>query len=177
MASQSNPAGRLHELIVKAATTRNPQSALTIKEAWRHALEVDPDDDSTLLRRLGLVYALPAQIRAQVSELPGETHELYLRHLPRIESALQADGRTAGQARMPRASEFALLVNPWATRRRTCSLLLVVIWSTRSRRGPWPASLRRRHVADGANRLSHNVGPHTWSLRSPSRAAASPRSC
>src|SRR5262245_52966392 len=52
------------------------------------------------------------------------------------------DGRTAGQARMPRDSKLARLVKPWATRRRTWSLLLVPSsrpLEMRPARGAWKA--------------------------------------
>jgi hypothetical protein len=80
-----NPAARLLGLIMDAGA--GPEDS-QIKQVWARVLHAE-DDDSLLLRRLGIVYGLPQAIRDQVATLPNENHQLLLKQIPKIEGALQ----------------------------------------------------------------------------------------
>ena len=54
---------------------------------WRTVLEAS--DDPELLRRLGLVMAMPSEIRSRVEAIPGVNSELVLRELPTVEMSMQ----------------------------------------------------------------------------------------
>jgi hypothetical protein len=79
-----DPAARLHRLLSDARGL-SPQS--TMRRNWAKLLGVDPDDRTTLLKRLGEVIALPEEVRLALMEAV-QDHEDVARHLPEIEKAL-----------------------------------------------------------------------------------------
>lgn len=86
MERQNNPAGRLLALIERG-TPPDVSPEASIRDAWMKIL--DADDDAVLLRRLGMVYALPGAIRGQVLALDNVNQGLLLQELPKVEQALQ----------------------------------------------------------------------------------------
>jgi hypothetical protein len=90
MASTSNPAGRLHTILARAAAAPNSRDGLLVRDALSRGLELPEDATQALfLRRYGMLVDLPQQIREGVSYLPAGGQELYLRHLDTFEAALQ----------------------------------------------------------------------------------------
>lgn len=84
MTSINNPAGRLKSLLDKG---RGIDKATRLSQAWAQILEVDPKDKSTLLKHIGSLLALPADVRKEVTSLPELDHSVYLRWMPKVEKA------------------------------------------------------------------------------------------
>lgn len=82
-----NPASRLLGLLESGNGISRPRNT-QIRDAWRQLLDVDAGDEVTLLRRIGLVYAIPQAIRDDVQALPDDNHDLLLKPLEAIGNAL-----------------------------------------------------------------------------------------
>ena len=82
----NNPAGRLHLLLTEG---KKKADNISTKKIWAELLDVDPNDNSLLLRRIGKVIDLPAQIREQIKEDKEIVdHERYLKGISNIENIL-----------------------------------------------------------------------------------------
>lgn len=85
MPNVDNPAGRLHDLLVRVQKGANAP----MKVAWAAALGTDTDDDAALLVRMGSVLRLPRQVRDEAAKLDNVgTVDDFLRHLPAVELVL-----------------------------------------------------------------------------------------
>jgi hypothetical protein len=82
---RNNPAGRLFELLEAAFAAADDDNKM-ILDVWRAALHTN--DNGLLFRQLGFIHDLPGEIRRHIEELDGENHEMLLRGLPGIETAL-----------------------------------------------------------------------------------------
>ena len=78
----NNPAARLYAILRKAKNLPN-QNAL---KAWSEILSVAESNQAELIRRLGLLIALPSQIRAQIELIPEIDTDLYLKWIPEIDA-------------------------------------------------------------------------------------------
>jgi hypothetical protein len=82
-----NPAGRLHNVITSLATHASQQQ---MWQAWAAALQIPGDQLSELLRRVALVYDLPAEIVSELDCVPGTEYDrdLVLRWQPEVAGLL-----------------------------------------------------------------------------------------
>jgi len=81
MAEPNNPAARLHGILIHAKPLQN-SNALS---AWSKLLSVPEDNKAELVRRLGLVLSLPAQIRELIERIPDIDTTVYLKWIPEVE--------------------------------------------------------------------------------------------
>lgn len=92
----NNPAARLLDILRAAKRVdANQKSA----DVWRTVLEVSPDDNPLLLKRLGNVMELPSVITAQIHAQSQIGHEVALRWVPKVNNAflsLNLDGHFHG---------------------------------------------------------------------------------
>lgn len=84
--SLNNPAGRLHALLSEAGVLNYVEKD-RVRTKWAKVLGVEKEDSPTLLLRLSEIMNLPAQVREAVEAVPDIDHEMYLKHLPNVESA------------------------------------------------------------------------------------------
>jgi hypothetical protein len=63
-----NAAGRLHELIT---LFRRNAGQSTVPQAWAAVLGISSVESPDLLRRLGYVFRLPAEIEAEIGQVDG----------------------------------------------------------------------------------------------------------
>lgn len=80
-----NPAGRLF-LILQKAKKINDQ--VKTKEAWAEIFGVENENRAEILRKLGEVNQIPATIREKIYSLDNVNHELALKRLGKVETAL-----------------------------------------------------------------------------------------
>lgn len=83
MSNNNNPAGRLHNLLKEGHKKAKDQPAQAI---WSDLLNVK-NDNGLLLRRVGFLMALPSNIKTSMSYIDDINHDIYLRWLPRVETA------------------------------------------------------------------------------------------
>ena len=86
MAEANNPAARLHRILTQAKGLAN-QKALS---AWSKLLSVPADNCADLVRRLGIVLSLPADIREQIECIPEIDTEVYLKWIPEVENGFSS---------------------------------------------------------------------------------------
>lgn len=84
---QNNPAARLHRILT---ALRAQSDGTRLIDAWRAILGIkapNNDHNLTFFRRYGRLLALPERVRAALLGVPDISNELYLRWIPKIETA------------------------------------------------------------------------------------------
>lgn len=90
MYDQTNPAGRLHDILQEAAKrTDNNASAQRI---WAATFGLGADDKEGVLERLIELHALAREVRELVAATPGAPQELLLQYFPKLESSFLSHG-------------------------------------------------------------------------------------
>jgi len=90
MYDQTNPAGRLHDILNEAA--KRTDNNVSAQRAWAATFGLSADDQEGVLERLIELRALTRDVRELVSAYPGVPHELLLQYFPRIERSFLSQG-------------------------------------------------------------------------------------
>lgn len=84
----NNPAARLYNILREAKDNTEIHSrALNSSLKW--ILKVDKDDDSLLMKRLGLFMGLPVEIANELKKYDDISHEVYLEWVPQFLTAFK----------------------------------------------------------------------------------------
>ncbi len=84
MSQLNNPAGRLLKIIKTGRSKPGDSPAVKV---WPEILSVPPENKSVLLRRIGLILALPSEIAEKIHSIEEIDSIVYLKWLPKVEQA------------------------------------------------------------------------------------------
>ena len=87
MSEINNPAGRLQTIVESGRGQPKDHRAFQV---WPTILGIEERGKSDLLRHVGSVMTLPADIQEQIKQIGGIDHDLFLRWAPKVESAFSA---------------------------------------------------------------------------------------
>ncbi len=92
MIDETNPAGRLHKILVLAKAQHDNKK---VRDVWSYVLEVE-SDDAAITKAVVELYSLTHQIQSLIKMKEGLNHELYLNSFNNIERALIPLNLTSG---------------------------------------------------------------------------------
>lgn len=85
MIDTSNPAGRLHSLMLAAKNCNERQK---VRAVWAKVLECDESDDADISRRVVALYELSREVQTLIRLIPDLNYDLYLDSFGQIEKAI-----------------------------------------------------------------------------------------
>jgi hypothetical protein len=111
----SNPAARLHAILVRAVATNNPSNSTP--DAWKDVLKLPAAiEPLSVMSKVGLLYALPDLIAKEIGRFPDLDPELYLGWRTDLANAFAVVG-----FQMPSSEFRGRLTNSLLTNIRFCS--------------------------------------------------------
>lgn len=85
MMDETNPAKRLHQILISA---RDKPLQTAVRDIWSDVLGCDSTDDFEITKQVAEVYALYKDVEKIVRQIPDLNHNLYLSLFPQIQFAI-----------------------------------------------------------------------------------------